>query len=475
MSAPWSADPPSARDRLSYADAEPRPFWLDRDDAPEPKPPLVGGEETDLAIVGGGLSGLWAAVLAKEDDPSRDVVVCESQTVGFGASGRSGGFILSSLTHGIANGVSRFGDEIDALERLGRENLAQTAATLERYGVDCDLELTGDIAVALEPHEEAWLVEQAEALGRFGHEVELLDAEAMRAEVRSPTYRGGLWTRTSGGVVDPARLVWGLRRVALDHGVRLHEGTGVTGIARRGAGVGLRTASGEVTARRALLATSAYRPLLRRVRRRIVPVYDYVLVTEPLSAEQRDAIGWRRRQGIGDSANRFHYYRLTADDRILWGGYDAVYHFANRVAPELEDRDASFGMLASHFFTTFPQLDGLRFSHRWAGPIDTCSRFCAFYGTSHGGRVSYVAGHTGLGIGASRFGARVALDLLAGRRTEATSLRYARTRPMAFPPEPLRWAVIELTRNRLAAADRRGGRRGVWLRLLDRVGLGFDS
>lgn len=475
MSGPWGSAPPSERDRRSYADAEPRPFWLDRADAPAPAAPLEGQAACDLAIVGGGLSGLWAAVLAKEDDPGRDVVLCEAEAVGFGASGRSGGFILSSLTHGISNGLARFGDELAALERLGRENLAQTAATLGRYGIDCDLELTGDIAVALESHEEAWLAEQAEALRRFGHDAELLDAEAMRSEVRSPTYRAGLWTRTSGGVVDPARLVWGLRRVALGLGVRLFEGTAVTGISRRGAGIALRTAGGSVAARQALLATSAYRPLLRRVRRRIVPVYDYVLVTEPLSAQQRESIGWRRRQGIGDSANRFHYYRLIADDRILWGGYDAVYHFANRVAPELEERDASYAMLASHFFTTFPQLDGLRFSHRWAGPIDTCARFCAFYGTSHGGRVAYVAGHTGLGVGASRFGARVALDMLAGRRTEATSLRYARTRPLPFPPEPLRWGVIQLTVNRLAAADRRQGRRGVWLRLLDRLGLGFDS
>lgn len=475
MSTPWGSEPPSERDRRSYAEAELRPFWLDRDEIPEPAPPLDGDTQTDLAIVGGGLSGLWAALLAKEDDPSRDVILCESQTVGCGASGRNGGFIVSSLTHGIANGLSRFPDEIDALERLGRQNLERTAATLERYGIDCDLELTGDIAVALEPHEEQWLVEQAEALGRFGHEVEHLDAERMRAEVRSPTYRGGLWTRTSGGIVDPARLVWGLRRVALGLGVRLFEHTAVTGLARRGSGISLRTPNGEVRARQALLATSAYRPLLRRVRRRIVPVYDYVLVTEPLTAQQREAVGWKRRQGIGDSANRFHYYRLTADDRILWGGYDAIYHFGSRIAPELEERDASFATLASHFFTTFPQLDGIRFSHRWAGAIDTCGRFCAFYGTSHRGRVAYVAGHTGLGVGASRFGARVALDLLGGRETEATSLRYARTHPMPFPPEPLRWAVIELTRNRLAAADRRRGRRGAWLRLLDRLGLGFDS
>ena len=117
----------------------------------------------------------------------------------------------------------------------------------------------------------------------------------------------------------------------------------------------------------------------------------------------------------------------------------------------------------------------MRFSHRWGGAIDTCSRFSVFFGTSHGGRTAYALGYTGLGVGATRFGAAVALDLLDGRPTEATGLRMVRRRPVPFPPEPLRTGVIQLTRNRLAAADRHDGRRGLWLRTLDRFGLGFDS
>ena len=211
------------------------------------------------------------------------------------------------------------------------------------------------------------------------------------------------------------------------------------------------------------------------MRRRIVPVWDYVLVTEPLSPSQLSELGWRRRQGVSDAANRFHYYRLTADDRILWGGYDAIYHFGNGMGSGAEQRDATFSRLAQHFFRTFPQLEGVRFTHRWGGPIDTCSRFFAFYGLAHQGRVAYAAGHTGLGIGASRFSARVALDLLAGRDTEATRSGLVRTRPLPFPPEPLRWTVIQATRRGLARADRRQGRRGPWLRLLDRLGVGYDS
>jgi glycine/D-amino acid oxidase-like deaminating enzyme len=224
-----------------------------------------------------------------------------------------------------------------------------------------------------------------------------------------------------------------------------------------------------------LLATSAYPPLVRAIRRYVAPVYDYALVTEPLDLGMREAIGWRARQGVSDMGNQFHYYRITADGRILWGGYDAVYRYGGPVGPQLDDHDPAFARLSQHFFTIFPQLEGLRFSHRWGGAIDTCSRFSAFFGRALGGRVSYALGYTGLGVGASRFGARVALDLLDGRASEATALEMVRRRPLPFPPEPLRTAVIQLTRNRLAAADRNDGRRGLWLTALDRMGLGFDS
>ncbi|HJS93606.1 MAG TPA: FAD-dependent oxidoreductase, partial [Solirubrobacteraceae bacterium] len=155
--------------------------------------------------------------------------------------------------------------------------------------------------------------------------------------------------------------------------------------------------------------------------------------------------------------------------------YDAVYRYRGPVGPHLDDHEPTFAKLSQHFFTAFPQLEGVRFSHRWGGAIDTCSRFSVFFGRALGGRVSYALGYTGLGVAASRSGARVALDLLDGRTTEATELAMVRHRPLPFPPEPLRSAVIQLTRNRLAATDRNEGRRGLWLRTLDRMGLGFDS
>jgi glycine/D-amino acid oxidase-like deaminating enzyme len=451
-------------------------LWTDALPPREPLPPPAGESEADLCVVGGGFTGLWTALHAKADDPGRDVVVLEAGAVGAAASGRNGGFLEASLTHGIENGLARFADEIETLERLATENFDGLRSDLERHGIECGFEQTGLLAVALEPHELAWLEESAETLRRFGHDFELLDREAVRAEVDSPTYLGALWQRTGQALVDPGRLGAGLLDAALRAGVRVHEHTAATGLRERGGGVEVRHAGGgAVRARRAVLATNAFPPLLRRVRRYLAPFYDYALVTEPLSPAQREAIGWRRRQGIADLGNRFHYYRLTADGRILFGGYDAVYRYGGPVRPDLEERDATFARLSQHFAATFPQLEEVRFSHRWGGAIDTCSRFSVFFGTAHGGRVSYAVGYTGLGVGASRFGARVALDLVDGRETEATRLRYARSKPFPFPPEPLRSGVIGLTRNRLAAADRNDGRRGLWLRALDRLGLGFDT
>jgi glycine/D-amino acid oxidase-like deaminating enzyme len=474
VASPWPRTAPTAAHRAAYADAVARPYWLDLPPA-DPAPAVDGTAEADLCIVGGGFTGLWAALRAKALDPAREVALLEADTCGFGASGRNGGFLIYSLTHGLPNGLARFADEMDALERLGLANYEGLREDLERHAIDCDFEETGDLSVALEEHELRNLRDELEQLRDRGHDVELLEREAMRAEVASPTYLGGLWDRTGAAIIHPGKLARGLRDAARRAGVRVHEHGAVTGIRRAGAGVEAATESGSVRARRLLLATSAYPPLVRSVRRYVLPVYDYVLVTEPLDPGRREAIGWRRRQGIGDCANQFHYYRLTVDDRIVWGGYDAVYRFGGPVGAHLDDHDPTFAKLSQHFFTTFPQLEGVRFTHRWGGAIDTCSRFSVFFGTALGGRVAYATGYTGLGVAASRFGAEVALDLVDARESEATRLRYVRRRPLPFPPEPLRSAVVRLTQNRLAAADLSAGRRGLWLRALDRAGLGFDS
>lgn len=460
----------------SLADAQPVAYWLDDPGRPGAVPALAGDERCDLLVVGGGYSGLWTALLAKERDPRRDIVLIEGREVGWAASGRNGGFCSASLTHGLANGLSRWPGELRTLEGLGGRNLDGIESAVERYSIDCDFERTGDIAVATEPHQVDDLREQydeATAAGFTG--LDLLDAEAVRAEVDSPTFLGGLWDRRGVAMLNPARLAWGLKRACLDLGVRIYENTPGLELVRSGAGTAVRTPYGRVMARHVALGTNVFPSLVRRVRPFTVPVYDYALTTEPLTEDQLGALGWKRRQGLSDGANQFHYFRITADNRILWGGYDAIYPYGGRLDAALDHRPETYLKLASHFFECFPQLEGLRFSHAWGGAIDTCSRFSAFFGTAHGGRVAYAAGYTGLGVGATRFGADVMLDLLAGERTERTELEMVRTKPVPFPPEPAAWAGIGLTKWSLARADARGGRRNLWLKAMDRVGLGFDS
>jgi glycine/D-amino acid oxidase-like deaminating enzyme len=460
----------------ALAGAVPQPYWLDDPGRPEALPALAEDLRCDLAVVGGGYSGLWTALLAKERDPGRDVVLVEGERIGWAASGRNGGFCAASLTHGLPNGIERFPEEVSTLNRLGAENLDAIEAAVHKYGIDCAWERTGEMNVATAEWQAADLREYADVAAQYGEQVEFLDTAAVRAQVDSPTYLAATWDRESCAIVNPAKLAWGLREACLSLGVRIHEHTPVVSLEKTPTGPVISTNHGKrIVADHVALATNIFPSLLKRVRPYLVPVYDYVLMTEPLTDAQLAEIGWGNRQGIGDSANQFHYYRLSADNRILWGGYDAVYHYGNRIAPELDQRPATFTKLAEHFATTFPQLADVAFTHTWGGVIDTCTRFCAFFGTAQQGRVAYAAGYTGLGVGATRFGANVMLDLLGGEPTELTQLQLVRTRPLPFPPEPLKSIGVNLTRWSLDRADRNEGRRNLWLRTLDRFGLGFDS
>lgn len=450
------------------------PFWLD--DVPAAAVyPLLSTPPTprfDLVVIGGGYTGLWSALRAVQRTAGISVAVVEAHTVGWAASGRNGGFVEASLTHGAENARRRWPHQLERLEQLGIENLDGIEQTVHALGLNCDFERTGSMTVAVEPYQAEELQATAVSAGQ-----RLLDRVAVRREVNSPTYFAGMWSTGTTALVHPAKLAYELARVATDLGVQIFEHTKAIGIGGRStsAGVEVHTEHGRLWGDRVILATNAFPSLLRRYRRHTVPVYDYVLMTEPLSARQLSEIGWQHRQGISDMANQFHYYRLTADNRILWGGYDAVYHFGGTIRSRYEDRRATYRRLAAHFFTTFPQLEEVKFTHRWAGVIDTSTRFCAFFGSARRGRVAYAAGFTGLGVAAARFAADVMLDRFDGTPTERTGLDMVATVPPPFPPEPLAAWGIGATRWALDRADHHEGKRNPWLKTLDALGLGFDS
>jgi len=459
----------------ALADAEPRVFWTSQPGRPPIREPLTEIDRVcDLAIVGAGFTGLWAAIQAKEDNPSLDVVVLDMARVGDGASGRNGGFVSPSLTHGLAQGMAMWPDEMGLIEEMAAANFAGWQATLERYGIDADFHLPGELTLSLTEHQDESVRDAYRMHCDKGDAVELLSREEAYARVHSPMYRCGILDR-SVGLVDPARLSYGLAAAAESLGVTIHEYSRVTGFDDGGGGAGavvVRTQQGSLLAQRVVVGTGAW-PVLTRTRPFVIPVYDHVLMTEPLTPAQLGQIGWEGREGLADAGNQFHYYRRTLDDRILFGGYDANYHFPGRIDPTLEQSE-SHDLLARHFFSIFPQLDGLRFTHRWAGVIDTTSRFTPMFGTALRGKLAYAVGYTGLGVGSTRWGARVALDLVQGNDTERSSLAMVRRKPKPFPPEPVRGIGVRITRASLAREDETG-RRNLWLRALDRVGIGFDS
>jgi glycine/D-amino acid oxidase-like deaminating enzyme len=460
--------------RRALEGVSPTPFWLDSPLAPTAQPPLTGSETCDLVVVGAGYTGLWTALLAKERDPAREVVVVEAGRVGRQASGRNGGFCMASLTHGLSNNLAHWPDDLESLTQAGIANLNEMRADVARHGIDCDWQDCGELNIATEPWQVDGLKEEVELAARAGADHEYLDRDAVRAEVAAPSFLAGDWDH-DGAMLDPARLAWGLARVCREKGVRIYEGTPASALRRADAGVVLDTPAGEVRARQAMLATNAFPALLKRLRFYTVPVYDYALMSEPLSAGQLASIGWKHRQGLADAGIFFHYFRISADDRILWGGWDGIYHWRNGIRSEYEQRRATFELLSRQFFAMFPQLQGLRFTHGWGGVIDVCSRFSPFYGTAMGGRVAYALGFTGQGVAAVRFGANVCLDLLAGEQTARTALPIVGSRPVPWPPEPFRYGAIEITHRSMQRAQDNGGESDLWLRTLERFKFGFDT
>ncbi|WP_369371155.1 NAD(P)/FAD-dependent oxidoreductase [Promicromonospora sp. Populi] len=469
-------------------------FWQDDLGGRTTYPTLSAPIRADVAVVGGGYTGLWTALRAQQRYPGARVVLVEARSVGWAASGRNGGFCAAALTHDGETGpgearhseTARSGqpDEAEALARLGQENLADIGAAVDELGLDCQWERTGVVELALEPHQIDWLQDAAGAAARAGVPHTFLDRAKMRAEIASPTYEAGLVRPDAAALVHPARLTAELARVASELGVEIFEQTRVRRLtppgrgARNSAVLHTTSPAGEATVRadRVILGTGVFPSLLRRYRRHTVPVYGYLLATEPLPEPLLSAIGWRGRQGLTDLGNQSHYYRLTADGRIVFGGHDAVYHYGGRISRPYENRPEAFRRLTEHLLTTFPQLEGTRLTHRWAGALDTPTGPCGLFGQAAGGRVQHAAGFAGLGTSTTHFAAQVMLDrfdvLDGASGTERTALRMVRRTPAPFPPEPAAMAGIKATRWSLDRADHQGGRRNLLLRSMDTLGLG---
>lgn len=453
------------------------PVWHDPDIMPVPQPALSSDKTCELLIVGGGFTGLWAALQVKERKPEADIILIEKSFIGDGASGRCGGFIQHYLAHGESNTDYRFPGEAERLEELGQQNLKELLESLDRYEIDARYEKVGRSRVALDPDAALSMHEEYKELKASGEDVVWFDKDEIREQVDSPKFYAGMSIRGGqNGVIDPARLCWGLKATLLKLGVRIFENTRFLNFATLDKQKMLTECEGgSVTSNKILMATNAYPNKIGRLNRSIIPVWDYQLATEPLTTEQLERLGWgKMRLALGDHANMFHYFRLTQDNRITWGGGGAVrYYFNKGTDQRFENAEARYEQLAQEFFDTFPQLGDVKFTHKWGGIIASSTRFCMVPGVAYDGRVAWCVGYTGLGVGASRFGARIAIEMLGYQPSDILKMTFVTKGAIPWFPEPFRWLGVKFTQRALVKADRNGGKKGIWLKLLDMLNLGF--
>jgi len=446
------------------------PYWLDNTLAPKPEPSLNADISCDLLIVGAGFTGLWAAIHAKEADPERDVVIIEQQCIAIGASGRPAAILSTSVMHGLSNAARLFPDDMDELERLGKENMDGFKDAIERYNIDCDIEWGGELTVAVGDDGIPDIESEYKLYKKYGHDAHLLNKDEINKEINSPLFNGGLWSKKRSGTVHPAKLAWGLKKAAIDLGVRIFEYTPLIKTTHIKPGVLVQTPDGSIQANKVLLATNAFKTNVKKIHRRVSAIRDRIVVTEPLTEEQMASVGWKNRQGIYDTRTQLNYMRLTADNRILFGGR-LGYFFNNNTDPKADKSADNYYRLVDNFYKTFPTLTDIKFSHAWSGPIALTTRMAVHYQHYFDGDMIYAGGYSGFGVTATRFGARVGLAVLDKTNTPESQLLFAKSLPGYIPPEPFRWFGATITMYALDTLDEKGGWRKPWVAMVEKMGF----
>lgn len=432
-----------------------RSFWHEVAPPYEPMPPLEGERRADVAIIGGGFTGLWTAYHLKTEQPSMEVAVLEQEVAGYGASGRNGGFAMTLLSRSLHDLKEQLGSAealavhkpvaaaVDAIGQFAKEN-----------GVDCDYEKTGIITTSTTAWQDAIIENDVKAAQEMGIEdIRFLDGQTVRDMVHSPTYRCA-HEEGACAILNPAKLAWGLARTVRKKGVALYEGAPVRDVRAADGGVQVKTDGGLLRADKAVLATNAYSVHFRHIAKWVVPLYTYIVLTEPLTSEQWESIGWKGRQGIEDRLGGLHYYRPTVDGRIAWGGDAFPYHFGSRMGPQFDQDETVFARLRASFARTFPTLAGVKFTHAWGGPVGITARFVPTFGTLEGGRVHYGVGYCGHGVAPTYVGGEILRDLVLDRKTERTDLAFVTKEAVAFPPEPFRHLAVTATLRYMDRQDR---------------------
>jgi glycine/D-amino acid oxidase-like deaminating enzyme len=415
----------------------PNNYWMAGRPALRAAPKLTSDIAVDVAIIGGGYTGLSAAYQLKSSDASLDVAVLEAETTAFGASGRNAGFVMTLF--GASAGLMKSLHGKDAV-REAHAYMQRAIATLEemlsQHDLDCDYERSGFLKVATSPAYSARIkheIEFFESLGIGGFK--WLDEAEVQARIASPTYLGGL-IEPQCGLINPVKWADALRRLALDAGAELYENTPVREIARTNGKYRLTTDQGSVVADRIVYATNGYTHLIPGLASKQTPAFAYIVVTEKLSDAQRAAIGWAGREGIEDGRNFMHFYRLTPDGRLLAGGGPGVVPYAGNMQNDAYPK--AWDHLEQFIRTTFPALEGIRIDYRWGGAFSVTANSTPQVGTLDGGGAAYSIGCTGHGVAMTHMNGRILRDLVLGRKTDLTDLWFVNRKSMPLPPEPLR-------------------------------------
>ena len=386
-------------------------FWLHSLGAIVPRPPLPGSRSVDVAIAGGGYTGLWTAYYLAKLDPSVRIAVLEAKYCGFGASGRNGGWCSALFPAKVSPAMQAALD--DTVDEVGRVAAAE--------GIDCHYAKGGTISLARTP---------AQLRRARKSPLTFLDAEKARAICGASGVLGGIYSPDC-AAIHPARLVRGLAQVVARQGVEIYEGTRV---GRLGPGT-VTTDHGMVRAGVVVRALEGYTATLAGHRRALVPLYSLMLATEPLPASDWERIGLTRRETFSDERHLIIYGQRTADDRLAFGGRGAPYHFGSRIEPGYDRVPAVFDALRR----TLTDMFGIDppIAHRWGGPLGIPRDWKPSVGLRDG--FAWGGGYVGDGVAASNLAGRTLADLILERDTDRTRLPWVGHRSRRWEPEPFRW------------------------------------
>ncbi len=430
----------------------PNILWLETYGAYEPESSLKGDVSVEVAIIGGGYTGLITAYELLCAEPSLKVAVFEAKEIGYGSSGRNGSFGMTVVGLGFGVTAMLRGKEFlkDAHAYMERA-VDRMSELIQEEGLDCDYSRPGFLRVATTSGYVKRIRHEVELMRSLGFKgIEWIDAEAVRARVNSPLYLGAMWEPRL-VLVNPAKLVREEKRLAVQRGAAIYENTPIVEIASGGKAFTLKTPEGVVHAEKIVFATNAYSHLFPQLRRKQTPAFTYMIATEPLTPDQLEPVGWEGREGVEDARNMLHYYRITPDNRLVIGGGQVGLTFGSDL--DADDSESAWRHLQNHMQLLFPSFKDVGVEYRWGGPVSVTVNMTPALGYIGDERAVYSLGCIGHGVSMSHLNGQTLRDLILERQTDLLDCPFVNPRVIPWPPEPLKIMLAQVIRGYLRLED----------------------